>query len=304
MGSDRYNISAGYTLICILWGSTWLAIKIGVEDLTPVFSAGVRFLVAALFFYLIMKFRNIKLQTDPLAIKLYLIMGVFSFVIPFGLVYWAEQFIASGLTSVLFAIFPFMVILFSRLAIPSEKIGAYKIAGTVIGFTGIYFIFSDDLSFDASNDLWGMIAIVISSTMQAAIAVIIKKHGKSLNPLSMNYIPVLLAGIIMVPSGLVFEESSSMNFTMPAVISVIYLALFGTVATFTTYYWLMKRINVVILSLSAFITPIIAVLLGWIVLDESLSTNDFVGTVMVLIGILAANTSGLINYFKSKEATV
>jgi drug/metabolite transporter (DMT)-like permease len=186
--------------------------------------------------------------------------------------------------------------------IPNESIGIYKIIGTVVGFIGIYFIFSDDLSFDVSNDLWGMIAIVVSATMQAAIAVVMKKHGKTLNPLSMNFIPVLLAGLIMVPYSLIFEDLTAMHFTGSAIASVVYLAFFGTVLTFTTYYWLMKRINVVILSLSSFITPIIAVLLGWYFLDESFSINDLTGTVLVLIGIIAANTRGLLSYFKIKEA--
>lgn len=302
MLSENYKITFGYILICLLWGSTWLAIRIGVEEFTPMFAAGTRFLIAAMLFYSIMKIRRIKLQTHPLAIKLYVMMGLFSFVIPFGLVYWAEQFIASGLTSVLFAIFPFLVILFSWLFISHETIGIFKITGTVIGFAGIYFIFSDDLSFDASNDLWGMIAIVVSATMQAGIAVVMKKHGKELNPISMNFIPALLAGMIMVPYSLIFEDFSSMNFTGPALASIVYLAFFGTVLTFTTYYWLMKRINVVILSLSSFITPIIAVLLGWYVLDESLSINDLIGTTLVLVGIIAANTRGIISYFKLKEA--
>jgi drug/metabolite transporter (DMT)-like permease len=118
----------------------------------------------------------------------------------------------------------------------------------------------------------------------------------------MNFIPVLLAGLIMVPYSLFFEDIASMSFTGSAIASVVYLAFFGTVVTFTTYYWLMKRINVVILSLSSFLTPIIAVLLGWYFLDESLSIYDLIGTVLVLIGIVAANTRGLLSYFKLKEA--
>jgi putative membrane protein PagO len=301
--TERFKISSGYVLICLLWGSTWMAIKIGVDELAPIFAAGARFIFASLFFYLLMKVRKVKLQTDYKSIKLYVLMGIFSFVIPFGLVYWAEQFVSSGLTSVLFAIFPILVILFSWISIPDDKIGIYKVGGSLIGFIGIYFIFSDDLSVDISNDLWGMIAILVSATMQAAIAVVIKKHGEALNPLSMNFIPVTIAAAIMLPYGLLFEDLSQMNFSIEAIMSILYLAFFGTVLTFTTYYWLMKRMNIVILSLSSLITPIIAVLLGWYFLGETLSTNDFIGTILVLFGLLAANTRGLLKYFKIKGAS-
>lgn len=300
MQSENLKIGSGYALICMLWGSTWLAIRFGLDSLTPIFSAGLRFGLAAIFFLVIMKIKKVKLQTDPLSIKLYLIMGFFSFVIPFGLVYWAEQYIASGLTSVLFAIFPFWVIIFSRIAMPKETIGPHKITGVILGFIGIYVIFSDKISMNLSDDIWGMIAIITSAIMQAGVAVIIKKHGRELNPLSMNLVPVIIAGAAMIAIGLTFEDMQNVKFDDKAIFSVIYLALFGTVFTFTTYYWLMKKINVVILSLSSFITPIVAVFLGWFIRSEVFSIEDLMGSALVLMGILFANFRGLYNYYKLK----
>ena len=301
MGNSNAKIASGYILICLLWGSTWLVIRLGLDSLTPILAAGIRFFVASIFIFGMMKIKKVSIQTDSLSVRLYLMMGFLSFVIPFGLVYWAEQFIASGLTSVLFAVFPFLVILFSRIAIPNETIGVYKIIGTILGFTGIFLIFSDDLSIDISSDFWAMVAILVSAVMQAGIAVTMKKHGGHLNPLSMNLMPVLIAGVVMITLGLLFEDTSSVVFDGNAVFSVLYLAFFGTLVTFTTYYWLMKRINVVILSLSAFITPIVAIVLGWLILNESLSGRDFIGTILVLIGILFANFRGLLNYYLERR---
>lgn len=297
MENKNVKIASGYILICLLWGSTWLVIRIGLDSLTPILAAGIRFLFASVFIFGMMKIKKVSLQTDSLSIRLYLMMGFLSFVIPFGLVYWAEQFIASGLASVLFAAFPFLVILFSRITIPSETIGLYKIIGTILGFAGIFTIFSDDLSLDISQDFWAMIAILISATMQAGIAVTMKKYGGHLNPLSMNLMPVLIAGVVMIPLGFAFEDTSTVVVDGKAIFSVLYLAFFGTLLTFTTYYWLLKRINVVILSLSAFITPIVAIVLGWLILNESLSGRDLIGAILVLIGILFANFRGLLNYY-------
>jgi drug/metabolite transporter (DMT)-like permease len=304
MQSENLKIGAGYVLICLLWGSTWLAIKVGLESLTPFISSGIRFLLASLFIYILMLLKGIKTQRDPLSIKLYITLGFFSFVIPFGLVYWAEQFVPSGLASVLFAVFPFFVIIFSRMAIPSERIDFFKVIGVIIGFTGIVVIFWENISFDFDNNLLGMLAVLLSATMQAMIAVIMKKYGKHLNVLSMNLMPLIIAGVTLSFFGLILEDSSEWDFNLTAVSTIIYLSFFGTLVTFTTYYWLLKRMNVVILSLSAFITPIIALILGWLILGELLSLEAVIGSALVLIGILSANYTGLKKYLITKRAFV
>ncbi|MDP3580324.1 MAG: EamA family transporter [Ignavibacteria bacterium] len=296
MFSENIKITLAYILICLLWGSTWLAIRLGLDSLTPVFSAGLRFTLASFFVLTIMKIKKIQLQTDSLSIKLYFILGFFSFVIPFGLVYWAELFIPSGLASIIFAVMPFFVILFSVVSIKEQTILPVQVFGVILGFVGIVVIFSEDLFLDFSHDFWGMGAVLLSSIMQAGIAVTMKKYGKHLNPLSMNFLPLLLAGITMIVFGGIYEDQSSSKFDMKAVLSVGYLAFFGTVLTFTTYYWLMKKINIVLLSISTFITPIIAVILGWAILGEKFTSQILAGSSLVLVGILFANFSALKNY--------
>ncbi|MEW6508587.1 MAG: EamA family transporter [Bacteroidota bacterium] len=301
MDSEKIKIGLGFILICLIWGSTWLFIRLGLESLTPLISAGIRFTLASLLVYGLMSYKKISLQTDPLSIRLYLILAFFSFAIPFGLVYWAEQFIPSGLASIIFAVMPFGVILFTRIAIPKTEIKLTQIIGVLVGFIGIVIIFSEDLTIDISNNFLGMIAVLISATMQAGIAVIVKKYGGHLNPLSMNFLPLLIAGLLMIPLAFILENSSTWKFDLIAVGSILYLAFFGTLITFTTYYWLLKRMNIVILSLSTFITPIVAVILGWLVLKEKFSFQALSGSTMVLIGILFANFNGIINYIKSKN---
>lgn len=301
MFSENLKIILAYILICLLWGSTWLAIRLGLDSLTPVFSAGLRFTLASIFVFAIMKIKKIQLQTDSLSIKLYFILGFFSFVIPFGLVYWAELFIPSGLASIIFAVMPFFVILFSVAAIKEQTILPVQVFGVILGFVGIVVIFSEDLFLDLSRDFWGMGAVLLSSIMQAGIAVTMKKYGKHLNPLSMNFLPLLLAGITMILLGVVFENQSSSKFDIKAVLSVGYLAFFGTVLTFTTYYWLMKKINIVLLSISTFVTPIIAVILGWAILGEKFTSQILAGSSLVLVGILFANFSALKNYIIPKQ---
>lgn len=301
MGTEKFKIAAGYLLICLIWGSTWLAIRVGLGSLTPLISSGLRFFLASLFVLGLMRIKKIALQTDPVSIRLYAVTSLFSFVIPFALVYWAEQFIPSGLASIVFAVMPFCVIIFSKIAFPKDKISFNQIFGVVLGFSGIVIIFSEHLSLDLTQQLLGILAVLASSAMQAGIGVTIKKYGHHLNPLSMHFVPLFFAGLILILSSLLFENSSTWSFNITALSSILYLAFFGTVVTFTTYYWLLKRMNIVILSLSAFITPIVAVILGWIILNENFTIQTLVGSTFVLIGILFANFRGLKNYLDSRK---
>lgn len=287
-----------YILLCLIWGTTWLGIKASLESLTPFTSAGIRFLLASMLIFSIMKLKGIKLQTDPTSLRLYLLMGFFSFIIPFGLVYWAQQFVPSGLAAVLFAVYPFFVVLFSFIRIPNERIGFLKIFGIVSGFGGIVVIFSESFGNYMSDYLLGMMAIVLSGIMQANIAVSLKKFGGHLHSLSMNFIPMLIAGFFMILIAFTVEDISLNILDLNAVVSVVYLAAFGSVITFTSFYWLLKRVNIIVLSMIAFITPIVALIAGWIVYNEQLSTRHFIGTLMVLLGLLWANIGAYKNQNK------
>ena len=303
MTKESLKIFFAYILLCFIWGSTWLAIRISLESFTPFLSGGLRFLIASIAIFIIMRLKGITLQRDKLSVKLYLQMGFLSFVIPFGLVYWAEQFVPSGLASVLFGVYPFFVAIFSYFMIPNEKIGIGKTVGMILGFLGIIIIFSDSFSFTLSDYLLGMFAVMLSGIMQAYIAVTLKKYGKHLNPLSMNFIPMLIAGITGTLIGLFAEDFSKVSIEENGILAVLYLAIFGSVVTFTSFYWLMKRIDVVILSLIAFITPIVALLLGWIFYNEVFTTHHLVGSALVLIGLLIANLYGIVVQ-KVKEVKV
>jgi drug/metabolite transporter (DMT)-like permease len=296
MENGNTKIVSAYILLCLIWGTTWVGIKASLESLTPFMSAGIRFFLASFVILIIMKINGIKLQTDKLSIKLYLLMGFFSFIIPFGLVYWAQQFVPSGLAAVLFAVYPFFVAIFSYFRIPEEKIGLIKISGIILGFTGIVIIFSDSFGQDLSDYILGMIAIVLSGIMQANIAVTLKKSGGHLHSLSMNLIPMILAGFFMTSFSFFYENVFSNIFDLNAVLSVSYLAIFGSIVTFTSFYWLLKRVNVVILSLIAFVTPIVALIAGWIFYGEQLNNRHLIGSSLVLLGLLSANLEVYIRY--------
>jgi len=305
MNAGTLKVISVYILICLIWGSTWLAIRFGLESLTPFISSGLRFLLASLLIAGIMKIRGISLQKDKTSVKLYMQLGFFTFTVPFALIYWSEQFVPSGLAAVLFAVYPFFILIFTYFAVPDEKIDIFKLGGMIIGFAGIIVIFSDQFGGDISAYFIGMAAIVLSGIMQAGNAVIIKKYGHHLNPLSMNLIPMFISGVILFAAGLITENISGLKFDLNAVLSVTYLALFGSIITFTSFYWLLKQVSIILLSLVAFITPVIALILGWLLYDEVLMLHHLTGSGMVLAGLLTANLSNLFNQkYKKQEQAV
>jgi len=288
MKSEKSLIIIGFILISVIWGSTWLAIKIGLESISPFYGIALRFSIASLILFLILKLRNEKIPFDKNSILLYLNLAVLSFSFPFALVYWGEQYIASGLASVLFGVYPFMVAIGSHLFLKSEKLNVYKSFGIVFGFIGIVLIFWSDIKFGKSN-ICGMIAILASTIMQAASLVMLKRVSHQISPTSLTFGGMFLSLFLIYPMALLFEDFSKLIFDAKGVYSILYLGTFGTVMTFVVYYWLMKRVEIVYLSLVSFVTPVLAVLLGTILLQEKLSQSVFFGAAFVLIGILIAN---------------
>ena len=299
--SERFRVYLSYVLICSIWGSTWLAIKIGLETMTPLLAAGCRFSVACVILFSLIKVRGVKVPLDRQSIRFYSIVALTSFSIPFALVYWGEQYIPSGLTSVLFAIYPFTVALFSFLFLPNEKVTTPKIAGIVLGFLGIFTIFSNDLNASNPNWLWGMAAIPASAFLQGYSVIVIKKHGHTIHPFAITFVPMLIAAFLLLGSSVVAEDLSKVRFTSQAILTILYLGVFGSVVSFVSYFWLLKRVEALLLSLSSFITPIIAVMLGVVVLGEKLSPRIFLGAAFVLGGIAVANSVDLFKMLKRRS---
>ncbi len=287
--SERYKVIVAYIAICTIWGSTWLAIKLGLETVTPFLSAALRFVVASIVLFALIRLKGIAIPWNKETRWFFLVTGLTSFSIPFGLVYWGEHRVSSGLTSILFAVFPFCVALFSSAMLKTEKLNSAKIFGIILGFSGIVAIFFNDVHYSGAETFFGMAAILASAVMQAFSAVIVKKHGHEISPFVVSFVPMTIGAIILSVASVAIEDFSSVQFTPMAILCILYLGIFGSVATFVSYFWLLKRVQVVLLSLTSFITPIIAVVLGAIVLNESVSPQIFLGSTLVLLGIIIAN---------------
>ncbi len=270
----------------------------------PILGASLRFLLASLFLLGIIEFRKIQFARDQVFWRLGLLMGLSSFGIPLALVYWGTQFIPTGLASILFATHPFAVALFSYFILPKERLNRAKLGGIILGFVGVYVIFASEFSFQSTFGVEGMIAIILSSALQAFTLVTVKKYGGPYNTMSLNYVGMVIGGVLLAGVSLLVENHAGLVFNEGAVFSLIYLALFGSVVTFVTYFWLLKHVEVVLLSLTAFVTPIIAVIAGVVVFQESFTVQMMIGSALVLVGIIIANSNDLVAVVRRGKAVL
>lgn len=290
---ESFLIKAGFVFLCLIWGSTWLAIKVGLDSAPPFYAAAIRFIVALPILFVMMKFQGLSIPTDRKSRNVFLAVGLLSFGLPFSLIYWSEQFLPSGLMSILFAIFPFVIAILSHLFLPAEPMNTYKLGGIILGFAGIVLIFLHGLQWDSDFAVVGMLGVVLATLFQGSGMIVIKKNGKDIHSITLNFVSMLIGLVPLITFAAIFENFSTIQWDAKAIGSILYLGTFGSVMTFAVYFWLLKRVQAVYLSLIAFMTPVTAVFLGAVILDEALEPNTFVGAALVLTGILIANGKNL-----------
>lgn len=274
-----------YILLCLIWGSTWLAIKLGLNDAPPLWSAGLRFLIAGLILIIINRFRKVSYPKSAKEIFQISLPGLIIYAFPYMMVYHGEQHISSALTAVLFASFPFFIACYSIFMLKSEKPNIYAWLGLIIGFGGVIIVFYDSLVTSEFVFL-GAVLIVLASALSAFGTMILRIWYNDKDFTMMLCLQVLFGAVITITAAIFFEPISLFKITSRSVGALLYLAVFGSVVAFAGYYWLLKKIKVISLSLIAFITPIIAIALGYLLMSEILSTFTAFGSVFILGGII------------------
>jgi putative membrane protein PagO len=293
MVSLRAKKYFAYGAICVIWGSSWAAVKLGLQTVPPLCSAGLRFSLAAVLLGLIVLKEKLETPRQRSFWMLVLIICATSFTIPFGLVYWAQQRIDSGVAAVTFATFPLWVAVFSHFVLPEERMTASRWLGMSLGFAGIAVVFRNNLQNYGSASTFGLIAVLTAASIQALGLVALRKMGQKTHPVILNFWSMLISALILLPSGLISEGYSKINLNLHALLSLVYLASFSTVFTFVAYFWLAKHVEAVILSLSAFITPVLALFIGGFLMAEMITGNLLIGSLIILAGIVCTNLNGI-----------
>lgn len=275
--------------LVVIWGTTWAAIRLGLQGIPPLTGVALRFAIAGAVLVAAARLIGLRLGSDPRERWLWPMNGMLSFVISYGVIYWGEQWVPSGLAAVLFATFPLWVALLAAWLIPGERPGPLGWAGIALGFAGVAVIFSEDLALLGGEGVARASLVMLASPVACAIAsVVIKRWGHGVHPVSLTAVPMLLCAAVTGIAALWFERGSVLRFDLLSVGALLYLAVFGSAVTFGLYYWLLASHSVTGLSLIAYATPVVAVLVGCGLLDEPFTARVALGSAMVVAGVFMA----------------
>ena len=290
MAAGRTRIALAIATLTVIWGTTWAVIRIGLEGIPPFTGVAARFAIAFLFLLVLIRQRKIPLGKQPHEVKLWFLNGLLAFCLTYGAVYWAEQHITSGLAAVLFATFPLFVAILAHFLLPGEPLSFWKLTGTVLGFAGVAVIFSEDLTLVGGEKAYLAAGLALLAPPACAItSVAIKRWGKAIHPLSISGIPMGITAGVMSAAALAFESDRTVVLNTKSISALLYLAVMGTAVTFSLYYWLLRQVSATGLSLIAYMTPVVAVLVGTQFMDETMTPRTWAGSGLVVAGVALAS---------------
>jgi drug/metabolite transporter (DMT)-like permease len=280
-----------YALLCLIWGSTWLAIKIGLVGVPPFLGAGLRFVLSAAIvgFALAVRGKRIMLTRDDKVCVVSL--GILIFWLDYACAYWAELQISSGLTAVLFSTMPLMTALLSVFWTQSETLSARKIAGILVGVAGTALLFWPHEHLGLMQAL-GMLSALTGSFCAAVNLVVIKKHGQHSDPLVLNFLGMSVGAVCLLLMSAALERGTTVVWTRSNLMALLFLSIFGSVIAFSAYYYLVKRMDATIVSLQTLISPVLALAIGRIFLHETVTPTAVAGIATILAGVAVASTAG------------
>ena len=282
----KLPIIAAFVALCLIWSSTWLAIKIGLRDLPPISYVAIRFAIAIVALFAVSMGRVRLLPVRRADFGLLASTGVLMFAINYGLLFWAELHVSSGLSAVLQATIPIFGMLFAHYLLPDEPLRGQRVVGALVATGGVAVICSRLFDFGGMLAFWGGVAIVFGAAGAAFSNVLLKRRKLELAPamiaawqMIFGTVPLLIIGLAVDGNPLRF------HWTGMAIFCLFYLAIVGSALAFLLLYWLLPRMTVTNLQTISFITPPGAVLLGWAAGGETFALWSLVGGAFVLAGV-------------------
>lgn len=282
----RASVAGVFVLLCVIWGSTWLAIKLGVAVVPTFLGAALRFAIAAA---VLLGLAVVLRRPLPRARSEWGVVGfvgVALFMGDYGLVYWGEaNGVPSGLTAVLFAIMPLITAVASHGLLPKERLTVRKLAGIGVGFAGIALIFRGQLAGAGLALLLPMLGILAGASLAGVSTVAIRKWAQDVDGLVFNGLAMGIGTLGLLSVSLGSGERWVVPSWPAGLAPILYLSLAGSVVAFVAYHWLLHHLEATRVSFILLITPIVALALGWAAASETIDALDGIGTAITLAGI-------------------
>jgi drug/metabolite transporter (DMT)-like permease len=276
-----------FVIVSVVWGTTYLAIRIALETVPTLLLTGIRFTVAGAVLLAICLMRGDKMPRGRSDYANILLAGVLMVGIGNLAVVWAEHWVPSGFTALLVATSPFWMALLELMRGNTDRLSPQKIMGLVIGFSGVALLVAPRLAGTHLNlpFLMGVLALQIGSIAWNIGSVRSKYHVTNAAPLVSAGLQMLLAGLLLDLAGLLAHELPALHFTTRSFLALAYLTVAGSVIAYTAYVYALSKLPTATVSLYAYINPAIAVVAGWLFASEALGWREIVAMIVILAGV-------------------
>jgi drug/metabolite transporter (DMT)-like permease len=289
--ASRRSAYLAWIAVCILWGTTYLGIRIALESMPPFLMTALRWLIAGAILIVVLWIRGERLP-GPRQWPALAFLGVMFLGFGNGWVVWAEQTITSGLAAVLVAAAPFWMVAVECFMPGGERLSALRIGGLLVGFAGIVVLVWPELSVDSGRAfLLGVGATQLACLGWSIGSSYARRRHADENVLAATALEMFLGGLCVLPVAVLHNELQYLAFTPRSLTAFVYLILFGSIGGFTAYAYALKHLPVSTVSMYAYVNPVIAVLLGTLVLSEPLSPRLVLAGALVLAGMAMVRRS-------------
>ena len=286
----------------LIWGASFLFIKVAVVTIPPFTVAFGRTALAALILYVVLRYRGLKLGSWGHLWGAFLVLGLFNGAVPYTLITWAEIHIDSGLAAILNALMPLFTVLLAHFFTQDEKLNWMKVSGIFLGFLGILALIGPAVLKGLGTHVIGQLAVV-GAALCYAMAAIYGRRLKEIPPLVSATGQLIGAALLTLPLSFIIDKPWQLSVTLLSLGALVCLSLLGTALAYILYYYLLARIGATNVSLVTYLLPITGVFWGALLLGERLHWSAFLALALILAGIAGVN-NGWVKFSLSKKVVV
>lgn len=281
----RTQILLAFAIVYIVWGSTYLAIRVAVESIPPALCAGLRFDIAGTLILMYALARGHRLPSSARDWLRSAFTGSMMLIGGNGLVTYSEQWVPSNQAALIVATSALWIAWFGTFGTKGEKLRPLTIAGLLLGFSGVAVLVGGGISARMAPVL-AYLALLLAPITWAVGSVYARRYPVANTPLVTAAVQMLTAGMVMTVFGLATGEQSHIRWEPRSLIALAYLVVFGSCIAYAAYVWLVHEVTPAILGTYAYVNPAVAVFLGWLMLDESLTQTQVIGTLIILLSVI------------------